>query len=285
MTSPTAAPQPQAGGRHLAGVDDAAVVRTTALRKTHVLARQVVELREIGLVSGEPGLGKFAVFDACYRDTLERTRQRIDRDGATEAVLRTLLADEIADTATQAELATRVRAVQAACFTRGTLASLDLYELLAAQPAAPRRAVRDPRTWTALRAYRPPHRALVCALTAAGLAIDDLRSLTLADADPDGRYVTGAHGPMEMPTGSEPFLRAKRLRRLTHGATDTDPLLTDPRGQPLGQRAAATALGDATRELGVPLLNGQAVRRQPADRRWLAGRGFALTNLGSSKAA
>lgn len=70
----TSLTRPQPAGRHLAGLDDAAVVATTAFRKTQVLCRQTADLREIGLVSGEPGLGKsFAVGEfarGCGLDTV-----------------------------------------------------------------------------------------------------------------------------------------------------------------------------------------------------------------------
>lgn len=227
----------------------------------------------------------FATVDARYRDTHARAGTRLDADGVTDHTVRGLLADEIAAAATQAELTTRVRAVQAAAFTRGGLLAVDLYELLAAQPAAPRQAAADPATWRRLRAYRPPHRPVICALTAAGLAIDDLRAATVADAHPDGSRLATADGGVALPEGSAPFLRAQRLHRLLSGAEPDDPLLASPTGEPLGERAVAATLGDAMRELGIPLLNGQAIRRRPGDSRWLAGRGFALTPLHTGRQA
>lgn len=71
MTATTAT-RPQPAGRQLSGVDDASVVATTAFRKTQVLCGQTAALREIGLVSGEPGLGKsFAVAEFARRSDLD----------------------------------------------------------------------------------------------------------------------------------------------------------------------------------------------------------------------
>ena len=128
-----------------------------------------------------------------------------------------------------------------------------------------------------MRAYRDPHRGAVCALLAAGCALDELPTIEVGAIADSAAQVAGR--AVSVHPDAALFLRAQQLRRRFDGAADDDPLLVAPDGRLLGDRAAAGIIRTAARELGVPLHAGAIERRRPAPDRWLHRHGVLVQPL------
>lgn len=215
-----------------------------------------------------------ALFLSCLEDALGWARSASPTVGGCKDRLGGLLRPM----GSLARMTVAVRAHQVALFREGWLLRVDVPGLLASTDLADRDTGPRAGAWRALRAYREPWRGTVCALAAAGLSIDAICGLTVADAAPDGSSVT-VDGPV-VPLEPEAalFLRAQRELRLDELANDGDQLIGWEEGD-RGWRAVVTALNAAARELDATFVGRHVTRRDPTLRRWTSGHWFALERL------
>ena len=222
----------------------------------------------------------FDVVDTVYVDAFTATRQWVrHRDTLDEQQVATYLRKQLSTLTCTSQMTTVVRAVQAACFLDDWLIQVDLLRLLAAGDTSIRAAAEDPTTWRRLRAYPEPHRAVICALTAAGLDAGSQIRLTVGDVAADGTHVRSDGRSVPIHPDAAAFLRALLDLRRLHGATDDNVLLATAGGAALSAKQLATVLTAAARELGVALVNGQVLRSDNDAPSWLRRRGISVTRL------
>lgn len=212
---------------------------------------------------------QFAVLDSRYCDVFKAVQSN---PFATTQEASTRLTDLIAGTDNPGIALTTVRAAQAAMFTHGLLLKVNLgYFLNGVRDSEHRRlTVTEVH---ALRAYRTPWRSSVVVLRDANLTRDQITQLTLANITADGDLIGITNDPLLPP--ARLYLRAQRLLRTIHGATDHDPFITEaPRYIAQAQRRAAV-------DLNLPL----TPAREPADTsrrlRWQTNLGVSLLPLTS----
>lgn len=192
------------------------------------------------------------VHDAYYA-TLEQAQSALGgRPDATTtlSVLRRLLAD--AGTVDHAQ--TIARAVTAAAFNAEVHLSIDTARFRAAVAAEPWLCARR-ASYDELWVHRRPERAAVGALAAAGLSVDDLCAVTIADTE-----ALAATGP----EAARPHLHRLLLGRVAAGAAAHEALLTLADGRPVTARWVRGVLADHAATLGGPAdRRARRPRREP----------------------
>jgi hypothetical protein len=227
---------------------------------------------------------QFTVLDAYFRREVVITRRVVaamaERGDVTEEHVATWLQDHWETAPSLAQYLTFIRAAQVAFFLTGYYLQVDLDQLIGTAATMPRRALRTPKTWARLHAYPEPHRAAVCALAAAGVPVETIRQLTVADVDP-------AAGTVRLPDATtvtiEPdaaiYLTAQwHLRRMA-GAADNDLLFTTAGNKPLSASALVTVITTARRELGVAVAPARIDRKGTTGDRWLTRWGVSIQEL------
>jgi hypothetical protein len=131
---------------------------------------------------------QFAVVDNLYRATTSDVADALGDGRHPLEALRTALAGA----SSPSETTVTARAVQAAAFVAGWHLRIDLPALLAHSDQLRAAAVDDPRVWRQLRAYRQPHRQVVCALTLVGVAPALQQQALLGDLAADATTLTTA---------------------------------------------------------------------------------------------
>ena len=190
-----------------------------------------------------------------------------------------LLRAHVSECASLAEATIVARAFQVAAFHTGWFVQIDLETFLASSEHDITATVRNPATWTRLRAYKHPYQGAVCALVAAGVDLSCQRTLTVGDVNSDGTHVTVDGTTITVPDGASVFLQAHTLHRMTEGADRTDSLFADVDGKQFSVRKLARALSDAATDLGIVLYAGQVRRSNPNRRLWRSGHGISIKRL------
>lgn len=170
-----------------------------------------------------------------------------------------------------------IRATQVALFTTGLFLKVDLDRLIGTAAVMPHEALRSPEPWRKLAAYAAPTRGAVCALSAAGLTVRDLRAVNIAHVAPDGSTVQGPRGVVEVFEPARVFVRGQLLQRA--GAALDEPLFVNRRGGPESEPQLARYLTDARRELGVAVAASLKERDPVTGSRWMTRWGLSLKDL------
>lgn len=174
-----------------------------------------------------------------------------------------------------------VRATQAAAFCAGYYIQVDFDTLIGTISTSPRKALRNPATWSRLRAYAQPHRGAACALAAAGMGTNPMALLPVDAYDDTTGCVTDTTGQVFVV--EEPariFLVAQQHLRRRQGATEADLLIVHPgTGRPLAPRTLATIVRQARRELGVSVALSAPDRATPDPVRWNRRFGISVQEL------
>lgn len=185
-----------------------------------------------------------------YKQKLDTARAQMITSKACDEIgdqLRPL----IADAATRSQLITTVRAFQAAAFLQGHHVKVNLDVLFGAGCDSMTATANDPETWLALCAYHSPDRAVICALTMLGWSGDAICSLAVSDTDLSGRHINVEGEPVDLPNGSELFLRSQIAVRMMDGASGSDPLFVNRKGRPLTTSSISQIVNAAQTELGL----------------------------------
>jgi hypothetical protein len=165
---------------------------------------------------------------------------------------------------------TTIRAAQAAMFTYGLLLKVNLdYFLNGVRDREHRRLT--PTEVHALRAYRTPWRSAAVLLRDADLTRDQITSLTLGNVTVDGDLTGVNHAPL-LPQ-ARLYLRAQRLFRTIHGATDADPFITE------AARYVAQAQRRASADLNLPRTPTHEAADSRRCDRWQTNLGVSLLPL------
>ena len=186
--------------------------------------------------------GQRNLLDRHYRETLAATTKWLDRNSPDEAKTQALLAQAAAQSGSLAEALTRVRASQAAFFSRGWNLRISTPHLMRALAASVNARFSDD-DWSALRAYRPPYRPALVALHQAGLPLGDLMALTVTDVAE--AIATGHLGAYRLAAPAVPFLTAQLLQRATEHARGPDPFVVG------AARTPGDVINAAARDLGL----------------------------------
>ncbi|MFC8502469.1 hypothetical protein ACFUC1_08920 [Pedococcus sp. NPDC057267] len=184
------------------------------------------------------------------------------------------------DSPTIPHFLTALKAHQVAAFSLGWFLKVDRDQLLGTVAVSPRRAARTPALWARLGGYASPHRGAVCALVGAGLDVADLGDVLVESVIDAGRTVILPSGRrLHIEEGAHRLVHAQKLARHLNGAHGDDPLVTDPDGRPLSERAAATVVMTARLELGLNLTGLRVERRSPTGDRWASRWGISIQEL------
>ena len=226
----------------------------------------------------------FALVDAHLRahvpEAEERARTLPDGAAAREVAVASWLHEHWEQTESMAAFIVLVRAAQVGFFRAGWHLQVDLDHLIGTASTMPRRALRTPELWQRLRAYPEPHRGAICALAAAGLAVDTIGSLTIAGTDADhGRVVLSDGTAVEVAEVARLFLTAQVHLRRQQDHDSAAPLFPTRQGKPLSGQAIAQVINDARRELGVAVAPARLDRKPVTGDRWFTRWGVSLTEL------
>lgn len=165
---------------------------------------------------------EFAAVDAQYVHAFRQVRQQPFPTSETAAAR---LRQMTEDTDNPGVALTRLRAAQAAMFTRGLYLNVHVPYFLSVICDNEHRRLTEPEV-RALAAYRTPWRSAGIVLADANLDADAVRRLTVGDVTDDGTLPTTEHEPMHPPAAI--FLRAQRHLRLIQGAEPSDRFITQP---------------------------------------------------------
>lgn len=218
---------------------------------------------------------RFAEADRRYRQQMVAAAARLDAGVDAIEVVR----DAVECSRSRAATTVAVRAVQAAAFVRGIHVKVDLAALLAHDDHVPAATAARPNSWTALRAYRQPHRQAVCMLSMVGLAPTDIQTVTLADLDQDLAVISFGGRSWQIPDQARPMFRALRSTRRAAAAGRGDVLVADLDGTPVTERAIARFVATVPRELGFRIDVGQVERTRAATASWARRRGIHTARL------
>ena len=236
---------------------------------------------------------EFTTFRAACRDLLSPANfARVDADycaahvaasGLTadeDIVERTadLLADRWGSCVSDDEAQVVLRATQAALFCNGWYLGVALPEFLTAVELRPRTATRPMTDWLKLRAYLDPAIGAATALSAAGMELPELVTLTLADVAGDGSSATAAGRRYAVDEPGRVFVHAQLLFRTGLGGRAGDRFLVRAERDP-SSATVSHALRAPVRDLGLGLIPPRALRQAGTAPRWLATHGLSLTRL------
>lgn len=241
--------------------------------------------------------GFLKAFEETHRILEAGDDEVLDEDTVAD-MLRTLLRD----CTTRPEMVTCVRAFQTAAFVDRWLVLVDLDTFLSSGSDHLAALAANPETWRSLRAYTQPYRAAACALVAAGADLDSLESLRLADlldnrlgtdlaldrlpapGDADAACSSngGSADGLDLPRGSEVFVRALVLQRLAGGATADDNVFYDGSDQ-VGPRTLGRALDAAATELGLVFSTGPVRRKTETPKQWRQRHGVSVQHIDPPK--
>lgn len=211
-----------------------------------------------------------------WQTTLELTADGTDLD---EDDVAAWLRTQLDECATADQMQTVIRAIQATLFTAGWFLKVDLDAFLGAHDHVHTPAARDAETWRRLRAYRQTYRRAVCALAAARLSLDQMRTIQLRDVANDGATVEVAGTHVDTEPAAQSMLRNHITYQQSLGRHAEDLLLSDEAGQPLSDHQLKRAITEPLLEAGVALVNGRVVRRTPNPTSWMRRQGLSLTQL------
>ncbi len=173
-----------------------------------------------------------------------------------------------------------VRAASAAFCLAGHYLQVDLDQLIGAAARMQRRALRSAATWARLHAYPEPHRGAICALAAAGLAVEEMRHLAVGSYDASmARWppAMGAKSRWNRPLASSWWHNstcapARGQRLLTRCSQTRD-------GAPMSASAMVTVIHNARRELGVAVAPARQDRKPIFGDRWMTRWGVSVQEL------
>lgn len=210
---------------------------------------------------------EFAAVDVRYIDVF-RYVQNDPFATITEASTR--LTDAITGSDNPGHALTTIRAAQAAMFTHGLLLKVNLaYFLNGVRDSEHRRLTHT--EIHSLRAYRTPWRSSAVVLRDANLTRDQITSLTLGNVTDDGNLTGIDHAPL-LPEARLP-LRAQRLFRTIHGATEGDLFITEV------ARYVAQAQRRASADLNLPRTPTHEAADSRRRDRWQTNLGVSLLPL------
>lgn len=208
--------------------------------------------------------------DRHYLDGLTATQHWLDTATPDETSTSALLAHQVGQAHSLAEGLTRVRAAQAAFFGHGWHLRIHQTRLMQTLAAAADTRFTD-ADWVSLRAYRPPHRSALVALHQAGIPLDDLMTITVADVA--AALDAGQIGPYPIAPAARPFLTAQLLQRVTEHATADDTYITGP------VRTPGDVINRAARDLGLLIGKHHASQNRHTQGFWQWRAGFSLARL------
>lgn len=211
--------------------------------------------------------GTFAEIDAVYVTAFRAARAWLRRHEPTEEDAAALVGSIVGATGSLDHAVTALRACQAAHMEAGWFLRADLQQAISAISQKP--AALTDSQWTALRAYRDPHRPAAVVLHQHGLTVAAMHALALDDTAADG----SAAGPISIDPRGRAYLRAQLLRRHAAGATGADPLFPDE------PRRTVNAIRDARADLSLKLGPGRLSENEHPGDRWQRRLGLALWDL------
>jgi hypothetical protein len=227
---------------------------------------------------------QFTTVDAAFRRHVVVLRRAVAAmvtgGDLSEETVAALLAEHWETARSMAHYITVVRAAQVAFFLAGHYLQVDLDQLIGTATTMPRRALRSPATWARLHAYPEPHRGAVCALAAAGIAVDDMRLIAVGSYDPStGTVATDDGRSVAVEPAARAFVEAQQHLRDRQGADASDPLFATRVGAPMSATALVTVINTARRELGVAVAPARQDRKAVSGDRWMTRWGVSLQEL------
>lgn len=185
-----------------------------------------------------------------YEATLRSATEFIDSTALDESTLAAWLHDRTRSYGTFDEIVTVLRATQCAALLAGYLLRVESARFVRGIAAAHRPMDLDEAQWQLLALHTDPHLAAACALSAIGLAPDEISSLPGSAVD----VVNGTvhlNEPLDVPPPALRCLRAQALYRCGLGGGENDPFIIR-HGRALKPRSIAAYLDRASRELSIP---------------------------------
>lgn len=216
---------------------------------------------------------EFASADAVYRGAFHAAAKVDLRDESKAGSLLHRLM--IATVHRQAQTVI-IRAAQAAAFHQGVHLTVDVDRALDAVGPAARAANLDDRDWRRVSGWVRPFFPAVVALTAAGVAVEELQEVSGREVSIDATTVTHEAHRLDVPVDGQASLRAQHLVRGWFGHDADAPFLSDRAG--VDARSANDALNLMTRTHGIPLRR-RAVGTEQSVNWWKAARGVRVSPL------
>jgi len=188
-----------------------------------------------------------------------------------------MLRFELLDCSGPEEMLTVLRASAAVLLLAGVLVGCDAQAFRVAVESEGWYLASRGRDWSALAGYRQPYRAAVCAVTVAGLSLEQAAGITCEQVAEDGtRLALGNERTLSIPEEGGVYLRAQLLLRRADGAKASDKFFVTAEGEPASVRYLREALTEPTTEAGVELSVGRVSRRRATPMQWAARLGIRI---------
>jgi hypothetical protein len=129
---------------------------------------------------------------------------------------------------------------------------LDVGRLLLSRYLHTSTIAHDSADWDRLRRYPKPNLGCVCALISSGISREEIRAVTIADVEPDGRTVRMPDRTVQINKASAQYVCAQRLHRRLAGYSE-DQLLVAGRqeGGAMSVQYMGLILNNVRRECGL----------------------------------
>lgn len=209
----------------------------------------------------------FAAVDAEYVRAFRAARAWLKTNEPYEQGTADLVGSIVGEAGSLDQAIVALRACQAAHMEAGWSLRVDLEQAVNAISQRPVHIGDD--GWTALRAYREPHRSAVITLHQHGLTVAAMHRLTTGQANDDGSLVAGT----AIDPRGRAYLRAQILDRRSGGAGPDDPLFEE------GSRRSVNAIRDAREDLSLRLGTGRVSGIEHLADRWQRRLGLQLWDL------